>query len=267
MPQEEEDALAREGQERNQLAWKDVAWCTVHLGCIAMDAAAFQQIMDWQTEASAFLGGHAQFLALWSIAASLAGHISNLHAMLSFEPYPETYLHRERLRRDKVYSLTARLTGLSTTFCTASSIIHLVLHLLGDREWRMDSISSRIGWFAPVHVMVLISLDKWICLLFQVPRHWSFGPARYISRRSRFMEIQVGQTGLHKAVSAYFAWLLACRICNGRWAYSILRVLESGSGTGVNHVLQIFLLFLNLHMVAWLCWRCCAAVAPKPRLL
>jgi hypothetical protein len=268
MPQEEDDdAVNRERSARNNLTWTDLMWCIFHLGCLAMDAVAFRRIIDWQTDTSFLMGGHSQYLATWSIVASLACHISSLHAMLSFQPYPDTYVHRERRRRDRIYGLTARLSSLATIFCATSSVCHVALYIFGDLEWQGDFNSNRVGMFAPLHVMAFISLDKFICLVFQEPRHWSYGPSRFILRRTMIMELTIGQTGAHKAVSVYLTWLLACRIYNGRWGYTLLQALERGAGTGVSHFVQMFLLFWNVQLAVWVCWRFAAAIARQPRHL
>lgn len=279
---EGDDEYERERRTKNKFGFTNTFWASWHAALIFADGwALWRMFQDHSLQGQALLtqgkverfstsslfGAHSQYIALWSLVLSVTSHAATFWAMVSEEPFPEKYVHRDRMRKDRVYHASSRLSGLATCFCTAACMCSLVLIASEEEEWGWGGGHSRTrGFFPYLYADTIVPLEKWVCLVLQIPRHWSCGPGRFISRKSRYMELDVGQSSVHSVLWGYLAWLATCRVVNGVWAYSTLARLERTAGTGLNHIIQLFGVTASVQLAAWLCWWCASKVVPKPRL-
>uniref|UniRef100_A0A6U4NHQ4 Uncharacterized protein n=2 Tax=Hemiselmis andersenii TaxID=464988 RepID=A0A6U4NHQ4_HEMAN len=251
------------GVLRGALTWTDILWCLVHAGLLVLDVQVLWELSGARSPRAAHrFGGHTQFVATWSLAISSASHLSLLYSTLWLEPYPVVYHHPTRVKRDRAYEWTARVSALATTFCPAAAMLHILLHYyLGEREsWTLG------GAFPYAYTDVIVPLDKLVALALQKPRHWAFGPARYVTRRSELLTgtLTVGQSGVHRALMAYCCWMAVCRLASGRWAYKALSEAEAASGTWLGFLAHCTALLSVAQGGAWGVWRLAAAVAQTP---
>jgi hypothetical protein len=244
----EQDEIA-EKKRRNKVSAIDYGWAIFHVVAGLMDISFILQ--DRRSLSLRDLAAFSVSTSVWCCVLSCLFNISAARAILTVEPFPIRYSVRIQNRRDDLYRQCASLAAQTITFAAFSILFHFFLSIL-DPMFRsqMNSITSNIK--------VLICC--WICLLFQKPRHWMCAPGRFLIREARFLELHVGQSGIHRLISWYMLAIVMYRWKLQQWPFSTLNMYEA-SDTTIMFSGQLLALYVTMQVFGWTSWRvgCLAA--------
>ena len=242
-------------RKRNRLSFQDFFWVAMAILSGIFDMFAFYLCLRRRFRGVYLFGGHTQFLSTWNFVLRISSLVLFVISTLAFEPHPDRFILRRHERRDFFYRNTAALLGLSVTFSPVVAVCHGVLMRAGDDVIEQESIAA--DWW----ISLAMPLLGWVFLVLCRPRHWMYGPARYVARSGKRIGLTVGASRVHKLVMLFCLWTLICRLLGGRWGYRFLSEYERElSAAGL--VLNLSGLFCFLHAVAWASWWFAYCISP-----
>ena len=248
----DEDAQDEEAEKvrKNELSSVDYLWASFHglTGLVDIGFLWALHFSDRWSGLLAFTGS----LSVWNAALSVTCHFAALRAILSVQPCLIRYSLRAHTRRDEVYRQSALRFSQTITLSTLTLVLYSLPLLAAHFDRHGHSWSHEVNVFAA----------SWLSFLLQRPRHWLCAPNRFLVKRGLFLEVPIGQSGIHRLVNYYVMWQLLLRLWHGRWeTYPILDSYEAGN-TAVAFALHLGSMFLTLHAIAWVVWRfahaCCS---------